>query len=574
MSDKPNILFLSLDAFRADRAGFLGYGRPTTPNLDRLSRRALVCSQAVSIATFTQASVVGLFTSTRPLSHGGYDHGGAGRPPTLFKAFHDSGWDVSLLSSFKWITRFFGYGEGVDHEYHFFSPKDLVGASVNRMKSTLQAHHAGTIAPDGMVAAVRPVIEDLFVQLEHYCADRVRDHDADAADFAGTRLVTDGWNYDRLMDSVERHKAEFRRDPVAYVDRHLHYIPKSHQWIAADWRLARKPAKLAAEAIDKAVNWAVERMDPRTARLRRHRDKPFPDGAALANRLIRHLREKAADPDSPPFLLYTHFLDTHVPYYPGRARNWYREAPRYLRALGYDPDGIDIAAVTYPRPRDAADLEAWRALYDAALLYTDEQIGRVLDELERLGLAENTLIVVCGDHGEELGEHGNISHYFRLHDHNCRVPLIFAGPGVEPGRTDRLATVLDIAPTLAALARVAAPAGWQGRPVGDSEVLGRDHVVLETFYGGNCLFDRRPLYMAVRTRTHKYIWKEFMDPDDRFGPDGHELYDLVADPYEQVNLYRPDHPMVPGFERLIAQRLRQIPEVAAERIRPLERETA
>lgn len=571
MSRKPNILFLSVDAFRADRAGFLGYGRPTTPNLDRLCRRALVCSQAVSIATFTQASVVGLFTSTRPLSHGGYDNGGLGRPPTLFKVFHDAGWEVTLLSSFKWITRFFGYGEGIDRECHFFSPKDLVGASVNRMKSTLQAHHAGTIRPAEMVAAVSPVIEDLFVQLEHYCADRVRDHDADFADFADTRLVSDGWDYGKLMASIERHRVDFRRDPVSYVDRHLHYIPKSHQWISADWRLARQPSKLVSEVIDKAVNWVVERINPRLARLRRNRDKPFPDGAALANRLIRHLREKAAHPDSAPFLLYTHFLDTHVPYYPGRGRHWFREASRYLKTLGYDLAAIDIAATTHPRPRDAADLEAWRALYDAALLYTDEQIGRVLDELERLGLTDDTLIVVCGDHGEELGEHGNISHYFRLHEHNCRVPLVFAGPGIRPGRTDNLATLLDVAPTLAELAGVPAPEGWQGSPVTDPAVAARDHVILETFYGGNCLFDRRPLYLSVRTPAHKFIWKEYMDRDDRYGPEGHELYDLATDPGEQNNLYRPDHPLVAGFERLIAQRLRQIPEVAPERILPLER---
>ena len=568
MRNRPNLLFMSIDALRPDRMSLHGYTRPTTPNLERLAERGLVCDRAFSPAPFTQAAMPVMLTSSPPLSFGGYDKGGFGRPPTLFKAFHDAGYEVEVLSSFKWISRFFGYGAGVDQEYHLFSPKDLVGASVNRMKSSLQAFHRDNATPEETLAATEAVITEMFDALEAYCETRLREHAADREDFAGSLLVEEKWDFNAIGRSVKRHRHEFDKNPVGYIGRHLNFVPKSHQWIAADWRYSRRPEKLASEALFKIANTIIGAANPRLARLRASRFKGFVDGASLAKRLIRHLESRARTPER-PFVLYTHFLDCHVPYYPGRSPHWYRQAPHYLKVLGYDPDTIDLATMTRPRPQSESEIASWRAAYDAAVLYADEQIGRVIDALERLGLADNTTIAICADHGEELMEHGNISHYFRLYDHNCRVPMMFAGAGVRPGRIEGFTSLLDFAPTVAALAGVEMPTGWAGIPVTDPSVMERDHTLLETFYGGNCLFDRRPLYFAVRSRHHKYIWKESRDPDDAFSPDGHELYDVVNDPLEQRNLYRPDDPLIPGFNRLIAARMSEIPEIAPDRRQPL-----
>ena len=76
---------------RADRLGLYGYGRPTTPALDRFAANATVCERAFSLGSFTQVACIQLFTSSRPMSYGGYDRGAAGRPDTLFKRFHDAG---------------------------------------------------------------------------------------------------------------------------------------------------------------------------------------------------------------------------------------------------------------------------------------------------------------------------------------------------------------------------------------------------------------------------------------------------------------------------------------------------
>ena len=90
---------------------------------------------------------------------------------------------------------------------------------------------------------------------------------------------------------------------------------------------------------------------------------------------------------------------------------------------------------------------------------------------------------------------------------------------------------------------------------------------METFYGGNCLFDDRPLYLAVRTEQYKYFWKEYRDHNDWQSADGNELYDLRDDPREVNNLYRPDHPLIEGFETIIGRRLAELPEIDDDRLR-------
>ncbi|MGH6660164.1 MAG: hypothetical protein ACREB6_01370, partial [Rhodospirillales bacterium] len=107
---------------------------------------------------------------------------------------------------------------------------------------------------------------------------------------------------------------------------------------------------------------------------------------------------------------------------------------------------------------------------------------------------------------------------------------------------------------------------WEGLPVTAPEVAQRDHVLMETFYGGNCLFEHRPLYFGVRTEDLLYLWKEDRDPKDRYSHDGPELYDLAADPGQERNIYRADHPRVDEMNALIAARMAEIPEIARERI--------
>jgi arylsulfatase A-like enzyme len=107
--------------------------------------------------------------------------------------------------------------------------------------------------------------------------------------------------------------------------------------------------------------------------------------------------------------------------------------------------------------------EALRAYY-ASISFMDAQVGRLLDALRRLGLDNNTVIVFVSDHGYHLGDHGGLWMKQSLFERSTRTPMIVAGPGVSAGGVSRrIVELLDLYPTVAGLAGVAAPAGLEGR---------------------------------------------------------------------------------------------------------------
>jgi arylsulfatase A-like enzyme len=559
----PNVLLLTVDALRADRVGFLGYHRPTTPNLQALAKQAIVCGQTVSMAAFTQPSFHSFLTSSRPLSYGGYDSGGLGRPGSVFRAFQDAGYETVSLSTFPWVSRYFGY-DGLDTEYDLFVLNTLVGIhGSGTMASALRAWHGGEMSVDEAVAATEPFIIKMFDDLEDYSSRKLRDESDIRHAFANSPVSLQGYDFARVLKVIARHRRAFLGDKRTYLEKNLTYVPRAHEWLAKDWRLCRTPGKLVGEAAFRMGNRALALIRPELAKLRSNRIKRYVDGADLADGVVRAIRARAA-PDR-PFFLWTHFVDCHLPYCAGPGRNWYRHTADYLEKLGYSRE-LDLSTALVDRPRTKEEWDTWSALYDATVRYVDEQIGRIVDSLDQMGIRDDTMIVVCGDHGEELGEHGDITHHFRLYDHNLRVPLLLHRPGTPERRIDAPTTLLDLAPSVAEMAGIEGNPDWEGESVTAPSVAQRDHVVVETFHGGGCLFDRRPLYIAVRTGSWKYMWKEYVDPTDRFSPDGPELFDLRADPTEQTNLFRADHPMVASFNFLIAKRLSEIPEFGPERI--------
>ncbi len=554
---RPNILFLTVDAMRADRTGIGGYERPTTPNLDRLAARSTVLKSHVSQSSFTQPAFPSIFTSSRPLSYGGYDNGARGRPQTLFKTLHDVGYETFLISTFPWVSRFYGYDEGVDHEDMAFPINALVGVASGNMASSVSEYRNGRIDREGMKAIVVPNVLRIFEDLKAYCRIRVEKQTDDARHYSRERLVTNGYQYNNILKVIARHEAFFERDADAYIDQYLRETPRAHNWIAHDWRLCRKFSTLFFVALQGAFGRLTGVRD-----LDEHFGKRYVDGATLADRIIDEIKTRESDQ---PFFIWSHFFDPHVPYCPGRGRDWRDEAPKYLADLGHDP-AVDLNVAVSGHPKNDGQWKAWSALYDAAIRYTDEQLGRVIDAVETCGLADDTVIVIGSDHGEELGEHGDISHHFLCYEHNIRVPFIVHAPGRPAAAVTGLTTHLDLAPTIAGLANALVPEKWEGRDLLADGLAENDYVLTENFYGGNCLFDGRPLYVSVRTERYKFLWKEYRDPNDRLSADGHELYDLTADSQERKNIYRDDHPAVAEMAPAVAKRLAQIPEISSDRI--------
>ena len=181
----------------------------------------------------------------------------------------------------------------------------------------------------------------------------------------------------------------------------------------------------------------------------------------------------------------------------------------------------------------------------------DAQIGRVLDELERNGLADNTLIIFTSDNGFFWGEHGRGDKRL-VYEESIRVPLRIRGPGVQSGQTsDALVMNIDLAPTILTAAGLPVPAKMQGQPlnglISGAEEFQRDSVYLE--YYPEEKHPSIPRWDAVRTHTHLYV------THPEVGSEYDELYDLAGDPYQINNLLNPQSPqgLPPHAEKLLGR---------------------
>ena len=183
--------------------------------------------------------------------------------------------------------------------------------------------------------------------------------------------------------------------------------------------------------------------------------------------------------------------------------------------------------------RDKFALELIQAYY-AATSYVDVQIGKVLDELDRLDMSQNTIVVLWGDHGWHLGDHGRFSKHDN-YEQATRIPIIFAGPGVQSGNTKHLVSTVDIYPTLADLAGLPKPKGPQPidgislkKVVGDPNVRLRDHIT-------HC-YPKKRFGWAVRTKRYRMVQWGGFGKKKKQGPPDFELYDMVNDPNETRNI--------------------------------------
>lgn len=176
-----------------------------------------------------------------------------------------------------------------------------------------------------------------------------------------------------------------------------------------------------------------------------------------------------------------------------------------------------------------------RAQYAGEVTYTDVQVGALRAELERLGIADRTILVVTADHGEMLGEHGVWFEHLGLHDPSVHVPLIVWAPGrVTPARRAEPASGLDIAPTILALAGLPRGERMRGRDLFGG--LPTDAPLVVEASQGDQISVRDEGWKLIRT-VRDVSWA----PDFEREAGTIELYDLAADPGEERNVAA-DHP--------------------------------
>ncbi|RMF43396.1 MAG: DUF4976 domain-containing protein [Planctomycetota bacterium] len=159
----------------------------------------------------------------------------------------------------------------------------------------------------------------------------------------------------------------------------------------------------------------------------------------------------------------------------------------------------------------------WQGYY-AAVSFMDEQVGRILDALDRLELSDSTAVVFMSDHGYHLGEHG-FWQKSNLHEEVIRVPLIIAAPGFEQGRSRSTVELVDVYPTVAELAGLEIP----------REVQGASLVPLLENPAASVKPAALSFHKGVSYRTDRWHYMRYQDGT-------RELYDMRADPNEYHNL--------------------------------------
>lgn len=250
-------------------------------------------------------------------------------------------------------------------------------------------------------------------------------------------------------------------------------------------------------------------------------------GATEAIKLLEKHKDR-------PFFIACGFYRPHTPYiapkkYFDRIPLEKIEIPKFPANL---PELVPEGALGSTRPwpwfgvNEQQLKESVRAYY-AAIEFMDAQVGRLLDALERLGLAESTIIAFWGDNGYHLGELGLLMKQSTF-ENSARIPLLISAPGQKaPGKiSPRTVELLDIYPTLAELAGLTPPPGLQGKslkPLLDDPAAPWDKPAFTQVWRGTY-----PGY-SVRTERYRYMqWDE--------GKKGEQLYDYQTDPGELHNL--------------------------------------
>lgn len=264
-------------------------------------------------------------------------------------------------------------------------------------------------------------------------------------------------------------------------------------------------------------------------------DNAYPDGM-LADKVILDLQQ--LQNQSKPFFLAAGFLKPHLPFAtPKKYWDLYDRNQINLADNPFRPDGApDEALHNWPELRSYAGIPAQGPLendlarrlvhgYYACVSYTDAQIGRILDELERLDRAKNTIIVLWGDHGWNLGEHGLWCKHANF-ETSLHSPLIVTAPGYKGGQlSPALTEFVDVYPTLCDLAGIDIPSSLQGKsllPLMHNPDQPWKESVYSRYENGDSI------------KTDRYRYTEYSDKEGSLI--SRMLYDHHTDPHENTNI--------------------------------------
>ena len=287
-------------------------------------------------------------------------------------------------------------------------------------------------------------------------------------------------------------------------------------------------------------------------------DTAFYDGAQteLAIETLKRIKNY-----NKPFYLGLGYFRPHLPFVvPKKYWDLYKDVNIPFAANPYLPKNSPVWAINslyelggywgfehighpsvYQMPTDTARL--LKRGYYASVSYTDAQIGKLIKALKKMGLYDNTIIILWGDHGWKLGEHrswGKMTNY----DIDTHVPMIIKVPGSKGGiKVDKLTELVDMYPTLLDLAGIKVPSYLQGTsfaPLLKNPHLPWKHAVFSQYHRrpNHSPTGKRYMGYSMTTKNYHYVEWHYWDIDKKVAGEiaGTELYDRKKDRQENINI--------------------------------------
>ncbi len=488
-----------------------------TPNLDRLARRGFV-RKVVTNAQSTQFVMPSLFSLTYPLDHGGYNHGIRERPRSFVESLREAGFETHLLASCNQLGVATGYGRGFDTVRTTSDFRVLLEQRIGRTLRYELSQKGDAGAEAKVVAEVALLLDGIEEMIVH--------HDKSLWPEKLKRING------LVAKNCAAEKALLQRDPKAVLKKLSSIAPGIY------WRFLGevKPsgARLLWHRALESVRWRTRRWAAAQTLWPFLAMSHFP---VIFGDLIAPLCRLVESRANAHWFIHMHAMDAHdcrainrPLHLVGRLRYW----PRWL-----------IGRTTGRTKR--------RWLYDTAVMYVDDLLGRLIDSLERSGQMERTVVLVTGDHGLYYAESPRAKSEigYRTHYEDIEVPLLLANaqrPPAETGMIDSMgvtATFLDAldVQTHQAFKGISALRG------------GRDVVVSENCGHGNADLARRDIYFTVTSDAHRMM-AVMRGAELRV----EQLYDLRADSRELRNIaVSPD--ALPVIAAMVKQLYRERAEI-------------
>lgn len=496
----PNIILLIIDTLRYDRLGISGYRPAVTPNLDALAADGINCPNYFSNGCVTSFAFPGMFTSSLPFDFGGYDDGIRHRPVSFPEVLQQDGFETYGLVTGHPCSSHFGYDRGFDKFldlidlYQWF--RSIYVAALDELITSWQA---GEISEAELMAVFVPKFGSVLDDTETFIA---------ALNAAGA--PRSGRPRNPLLAAVRAERKLLDTNPHACLEKII-TLKSDYQFALGENGLSRRTQQRIdrRKKLFRRFNKRVHLLSNRRAFDAGVVNKQF-DG------FLAHRSDK-------PFFALLHYFDLHEAKLQ-ISKLLARPTPRRIT------DGIRAyRRITKNRPPEQRGI-----LYDMGLALVDDQLGELRRILSRHGVADDTVVVITGDHGTEAGapHRGLGSNLPRLfYDEHLQVPLIVHGPGIAPETINALSSHLDLAPTILGIAGITSPEHFQGLPIHERHAHPEPLVWSENAGLGRCNIATKPLYMSVRSATHRSIVCA-----ENFTPELREFYDLQNDPFAQNNL--------------------------------------